>query len=381
MSHARGDETPVKAAACVPPELARPSARVVLVNWKNAPLTLRAARSIAVQLAPGDRLVLVDNGSADGSLAAMRAEVPGLLTLVGTRSPRGGAAQHGQIEVVDARENGGFGAGVMAGAQAMTEDALVLLNNDATARDGFLDALLAPLSDPDVGATTALLLLAGRYRPALAGDDEALVGPDGQRWVRLSEAEADTGEGIILVNSTGNVVDASGNGQDRDWLTPASHLSASPDVFGVCGGACAIRRDAWEAVGGIRTDLFMYYEDTDLSYKLREAGYRVRFASRAIADHEHAASSDAHSPMFMRVNARNRLIVAAEHAPWGVLARALVRSLGRAASAGFSGPAARGIAQGLAALPGALRRRSAAHASCASENAHSSKARRGRERE
>ena len=379
MSHARGDETPVKAAACVPPALARPSARVVLVNWKNAPLTLRAARSIAVQLAPGDRLVLVDNGSADGSLAAMRAEVPGLLALVGTRSPWGGAAQDGQIEVVDARENGGFGAGVMAGARTMTEDALVLLNNDATARDGFLDALLAPLRDPDVGATTALLLLAGRYRPALAGDGEALVGPDGQRWVRLSEAEA--GEGIILVNSTGNVVDASGNGQDRDWLTPASHLSASPDVFGVCGGACAIRRDAWEAVGGIRTDLFMYYEDTDLSYKLHEAGYRGRFACRAIADHEHAASSDAHSPMFTRVNARNRLIVAAEHAPWGVLARAFVRSLGRAASTGFSGPAARGIAEGLVALPGALRRRSAAHAVGASENAHSPEARRGRERE
>ena len=167
----------------------------------------------------------------------------------------------------------------------------------------------------------------------------------------------------------------------RGAIGPASHLSASPDVFGVCGGACAIRRDAWEAVGGIRTDLFMYYEDTDLSYKLREAGYRVRFACRAIADHEHAASSDAHSPMFTRVNARNRLIVAAEHAPWGVLARAFVRSLGRAASTGFSGPAARGIAEGLVALPGALRRRSAAHAVGASENAHSPEARRGRERE
>ena len=355
MSHARGDEAPVEAAACVPPELARPSARVVLVNWKNAPLTLRAARSIAVQLAPGDRLVLVDNGSADGSLAAMRAEVPGLLTLVGTRSPWGGAAQDGQIEVVDARENGGFGAGVMAGARAMTEDALVLLNNDATARDGFLDALLAPLCDPDVGATTALLLLAGRYRPALAGDDEALVGPDGQRWVRLSEAEA--GEGIILVNSTGNVVDASGNGQDRDWLTPASRLSASPDVFGVCGGACAIRRDAWEAVGGIRTDLFMYYEDTDLSYKLHEAGYSVRFVREAVVDHEHAASSDATSPMFTRVNARNRLIVAAEHAAWSVVANALARSIVRAARESFHGPAAHGIAQGIAAIPAALRRR------------------------
>ncbi|MFQ7931823.1 MAG: glycosyltransferase family 2 protein, partial [Pauljensenia sp.] len=47
---------------------ARRSARVVLVNWKNAPLTLRAARSIAPQLRARDTLILVDNGSGDDSL-------------------------------------------------------------------------------------------------------------------------------------------------------------------------------------------------------------------------------------------------------------------------------------------------------------------------
>ena len=317
---------------------ARRSARVVLVNWKNAPLTLRAARSIAPQLRARDTLILVDNGSGDDSLDVLAAHLPELRALAGAGP--GSSAPGAAVEIVNAGVNDGFGAGVMAGASDLREGALVLLNNDATVRDGFLDALLDPLADPMVGATTALILLAGRYREAR--DDEARAGL-----------------GAILVNSTGNIVDSSGNGQDRDWLVPVAQLAAPEQVFGICGGACAIRRDAWEEVGGIRTDLFMYYEDTDLSYKLREAGYDVRFVRQAVVDHEHAASSDATSPMFARVNARNRLIVAAEHASWQVITSALVRSVVRAARAGFRGPAAHGVAQGIAAIPGALRRRHA----------------------
>ena len=49
------------------------SCRVVLVNWKNAPLTLRAAHSIAPQMGQGDHLVIVDNGSDDDSLTILRA--------------------------------------------------------------------------------------------------------------------------------------------------------------------------------------------------------------------------------------------------------------------------------------------------------------------
>ena len=336
---------------------ARRSARVVLVNWKNAPLTLRAARSIAPQLRARDTLILVDNGSGDDSLDVLAAHLPELRVLAGAGP--GSSAPGAAVEIVNAGVNDGFGAGVMAGASDLREGALVLLNNDATVRDGFLDALLDPLADPMVGATTALILLAGRYREARDDEAVALSGNGPTRWVRLSDDEARAGLGAILVNSTGNIVDSSGNGQDRDWLVPVAQLAAPEQVFGICGGACAIRRDAWEEVGGIRTDLFMYYEDTDLSYKLREAGYDVRFVRQAVVDHEHAASSDATSPMFARVNARNRLIVAAEHASWQVIASALVRSVVRAARAGFRGPAAHGVAQGIAAIPGALRRRHA----------------------
>ena len=321
------------------------SARVILVNWKNAPLTLRAAHSIAPQMGQGDHLVIVDNGSDDDSLIVLR---EGLDELRGTADPA-------RVTLVNAGTNDGFGAGVMAGAAGLEEGAVVLLNNDATVRDGFLDALLAPLGEA-VGATTALILLTGRWRPAAPSDEEFLVARDGSRWTRVTDAQ---GGGQVLINSTGNEVDNAGNGYDRSWLDPADSPLPAPEVFGLCGGACAIDADAWRAVGGVRTDLFMYYEDTDLSYKLREAGYDVRFVRQAVVDHEHAASSGATSPMFARVNARNRLIVAAEHASWQVIASALVRSVVRAARAGFRGPAAHGIAQGIAAIPGALRRRHA----------------------
>ena len=266
-----------------------------------------------------------------------------------------GAADPARVSLVNAGTNDGFGAGVMAGAAGLSEDAVVLLNNDATVRDGFLDALLAPLSEA-VGATTALILLTGTWRPSTPSDTEFLVARDGSRWTRV--ADGDSG-GQVLINSTGNEVDHAGNGYDRSWLDPANSPLPAPEVFGLCGGACAIDADAWRAVGGVRTDLFMYYEDTDLSYKLREAGYEVRFVAGAVVDHEHAASSGTSSPMFLRVNARNRIIVAAQHAPWGVVARAIARSIARAVRSGGRGPVARGVLQGLIALPRALRHRTA----------------------
>ena len=319
------------------------SARVILVNWKNAPLTLRAAHSIAPQMEQGDHLVVVDNGSDDDSLTVLREGLGELR----------GAANHARVSLVNAGTNDGFGAGVMAGAAGLEEGTVVLLNNDATVRDGFLDALLAPLGEA-VGATTALILLTGTWRPSTPSDTTFLVARDGSRWTRVTETERG---GQVLINSTGNEVDNAGNGYDRSWLDPADSPLPAPEVFGLCGGACAIDADAWRAVGGVRTDLFMYYEDTDLSYKLREAGYEVRFVAGAVVDHEHAASSGTSSPMFLRVNARNRIIVAAQHAPWGVVARSIARAL----RSGGRGPVARGVLQGLLALPRALRHRTAAH--------------------
>lgn len=316
---------------------ARPSVRVVVVNWRQSELTIRACRSIEKQLRTGDRLVVVDNASGDGSPERLRAA---------------------GLDVIVTGANLGFGAGVNAGAREISEDVLVLLNNDAVARPRFIDAIAADLdgAEPTLGATTALMLLAGRWRRA-AESEPGLDGLTGERWTRLPDEEAAAGQGEVLVNSTGNMVDRSGNGYDRAWLTPLMDLHVEPEVFGICGGACAIRADVWRQLGGFREDLFMYYEDTDFSWRLHEHGYHVRFVPEAVVDHEHAASSGTQSPMFLKVNARNRLLVAADHAPFPVVARALARSVVRTIRTGPHSPQAQGFREALSHLPEAIRSR------------------------
>lgn len=340
---------------------ARPTVRVVIVNWRNPALTLRAARSVAPQLGSGDHLVLVDNGSGDDSVAVIGGGLDALR----------GAAAGARVSLVESPVNAGFGAGVAAGAEGADEDAIALLNNDAIVDDGYLDALLAPLGTTrggaEVGATTALILLSGTWRPLAPGEDRPhLVARDGARWTRLGDDEA--GAGAVLVNSTGNLVDASGNGYDRDWLSPARGLDAPADVFGVCGGACAVSRRAWEAVGGIRTDLFMYYEDTDLSWRLREHGWAVVYVREAVVLHEHASSSGTSSAMFIRVNARNRILVAAAHSPAPVVMQALARTVVRGLRGPRRGAVMTGLAQAVARLPRELRRRTREHTRHPSRN-------------
>lgn len=377
----------------------RKSVRVVIVNWRTPLLTERAARSLWPQLRAGDELVVVDNASAsadphDNSLDHLRR--------LGAKLGSAGPARFG---LVQARRNGGFGYGVNLGARNLRQDALVLLNSDAYALEGFVDALTAPLGHDLVEATTARLLLEGRWRLVDDGAEPAspqapsavkpaspqssspqppgAVGPNAPSGAESADpqspgaveaqTEPTTGathstgsaqlrgldggiwvsdpSGVELINSTGNVVDACGNGHDRSWLAPAKQEHDSPEVFGICGGACAISARAWRQLGGMRQDLFMYYEDTDFSYRLRRAGYRVQYVRQAQARHAHAASSDSASAAFTTWNTRNRLRVATRYAPASVAARALVNTGGRMLLGPQRQARAQGLVQALAHAP------------------------------
>lgn len=377
----------------------RKSVRIVIVNWRTPLLTERAARSLWPQLRAGDELVVVDNASAsadphDNSLDHLRR--------LGAQLGSAGPARFG---LVQARRNGGFGYGVNLGARNLRQDALVLLNSDAYALEGFVDALTAPLGHDLVEATTARLLLEGRWRLVDDGAEPpspqapsavkpaspqssspqppGAVGPNAPSRAESADpqspgaveaqTEPTTGaahstgsaqlrgldggiwvsdpSGVELINSTGNVVDACGNGHDRSWLAPAKQEHDSPEVFGICGGACAISARAWHQLNGMRQDLFMYYEDTDFSYRLRRAGYRVQYVRQAQARHAHAASSDSASAAFTTWNTRNRLRVATRYAPASVAARALVNTGGRMLLGPQRQARAQGLVQALAHAP------------------------------
>lgn len=253
--------------------------RAVVVSWNGAHLLPACLDSLAAQTVPVDVLV-VDNASSDGTAELLEAR--GVRTV---RAPR----------------NLGFAGGAALGMQGATGH-VVLLNNDATFAPDAVEQLLEAFDEPRVGAATAKILLAG-------------TDP-------------------VLVNSTGNVVSGDGRGTDRDFRRPLGTESTDPDVFGFCGGAALLRREMLDDVGGFDPSLFLYYEDTDLSWRLRAAGWSVRYVPTAVAHHLHAASSGTDSPVFRYYNTRNSLIVLTRHAPVLVAGHSFARqSLGLAKAA------------------------------------------------
>lgn len=288
-------------------EGARPqdvSVLAVVVTWRAARTIARCVQSLLDQRTRAELSVLViDNDSQDGTTAELE------------QFDR-------RIEVRRLGNNQGFAGGVAAATSSVRADYVLLLNDDAYLEPDAVDHLLDAMS-PDVGAVTATLLLTGRWRRTSTPVAGALT--DTRVW-----AVPDP-EGQVLVNSTGNVLDPLGRGSDRDWLAARDGLDAPPEVFGFCGGAALLRTEALRGAGGFDPGLFLYYEDTDLSWRIRAIGWEIAWAARAIAWHEHASSTGTTSPVFRYYNSRNQLRVTLRYAPAIAVLRAWLRALAGAA--------------------------------------------------
>ena len=295
---------------------------VVIVTWNAAAVVAECLTAVSAAAAASRHdvtVVVVDNGSADGTSAVVRETTPDAV-------------------VVRSEENLGFAGGAALGIARSRSDVVVLVNDDAVVAPDFVQVLVDSLvASPDrVAAVTAHLLLAGT-------EDAA---------------------GRLLVNSTGNEVTPSGNGRDRGYRTRDGGAPDPTDVFGFCGGAAALRRSALASAGSFDASLFLYYEDTELSWRLRRRGFVVRYEPRAVVVHRHAFSSGTRSDVFAFHNARNRLLVATRHAPGRVALRAWASALGRVAGLalgrgdrGTRGAVLRGTLAAVAALPRELRHR------------------------
>ena len=113
---------------------------VVVLNWRAADLTLRAARAVMADGRPAGRIVVVDNGSTDDSVARLRASLP-------------------EATVVALADNGGISRAYNAGARALDRDTYLFLNNDAFLhRPGTAQVMIDALRDPRVGLVVPRVL-------------------------------------------------------------------------------------------------------------------------------------------------------------------------------------------------------------------------------
>jgi GT2 family glycosyltransferase len=257
------------------PESSDPFVTVVVVTWQGRHLLGPCLRSLRAQTSP-HRLLVVDNASTDGTAEFLAAEFP-------------------EATVVRTAENLGFAGGVAAGLEHAETPCVALLNNDAEAEPGWLAALVGHLErHPGAAAVTSRMLLTDR--PGTLNNTGVLLLPDGY-------------------------------GADRGLGEPDTAYAEPDEVFGFSGGAAALRTAAVRAVGGFPRPFFLYYEDTDVSWRLRLAGWTVRYEPAAVVHHRHSATVDQQSAAFARYNERNRLLMLVRCAPGGFALRAVLRFL------------------------------------------------------
>ncbi len=159
------------------------------------------------------------------------------------------ATHYPQVRLVCRPGNGGFCAAANAGLSAARGHFIQLLNNDTEVTPGWLEAGLAPFADPTVGSVAPLVLVrSDPGRVDSAGDAYTLAGWPTKR----------------------------GHGQ------PAADWTDRPleDVFAASGSSAFYRAAAIRQVGGFDPLLGSYYEDVDLGFRLRWAGYRSVFDAR-----------------------------------------------------------------------------------------------------
>ena len=257
---------------------------MVVVTWQGAHLLPGCLESLRRQTLP-HTVVVVDNGSTDGTEKLLAARFP-------------------EARVVQTGANLGFAGGVQAGLDVAETPFVALLNNDAAAEPGWLAALVdAAEAHPGAAAITSRMLLQDTDPP--------------------------------LLNNTGVVLLDTDYGADRDLRGAASVRTTADSVFGFSGGAALLRLDAVRSVGGFPTRFFLYYEDTDLSWRLRLAGWDIRYEPAAVVHHAHSATVDQTSDRFAFFNERNRLLMLTRCAPASRVLRALLRFVLTTASLGL----------------------------------------------
>jgi GT2 family glycosyltransferase len=131
---------------------------------------------------------------------------------------------------------------------------------------------------------------------------------------------------IDVLNNAGSMVFRDGYGADRAYQEiDRGQYQRPEEVFAFCGGAVCFRTEALRQAGVFDDDFFLYYEDTDLSWRLRALGWTIRYQPAAVARHIHSASAVEWSPLFQFHTDRNRLLMLTKNARAGLAAREVLR--------------------------------------------------------
>jgi GT2 family glycosyltransferase len=238
-----------------------PKCSIVILNWNGKHHLEPCFETLRDLDYPSDKyeVVLVDNGSTDGSLEEMREE-------------------HSWVKLVENAENAGFSKGCNQGVKASSSpEVVVFLNNDMRVEEAWLRELVSPIARGECAATTA-----------------KMYSWDGK-----------------LMNSAGGGMNFHGIGIQRGYLEdPGPEYDWARKTLFACGGAMAMDAQIYEDLNGFDEEFFAYYEDVDLGWRTWIAGHEVIYTPKAVCYHHHSSTSKRlPSEMIRLLQVRNPILV------------------------------------------------------------------------
>lgn len=245
---------------------------VIVVNWNRRELLRACLRSLERQSYPSFEVILVDNGSHDGSAEMAEKEF----------------SQHFRLNVIRNQVNLGFCAANNQGIAAARGAHVALLNNDAEADPLWLASMVAGMdSDPSIGMVASKILV--HEDPSIIDKAGHLIYLDGQNRGR-------------------------GSGQKDEGQFDRVEEVLWPD-----GCACLYRASMLARIGGFDEDFFAYADDAELGLRARIAGWSCIYIPGAVVRHHRGATLGVVSPRRLELIERNRVLLAAKLFPWSLL--------------------------------------------------------------
>lgn len=220
---------------------------IIIVNYNGKHLLEKNLQSVVDTEYEDFEIIVVDNASVDGSIEYLK-------------------KNFSTVKIVESKENLGFGRGNNLGVKEYPNfDAYLFLNNDVSVPKDWLGRLVVTLQEKN---------------------DAGAVGP------KILYSKEKLGNDSRIINSAGIYVDKHFMPYDRyDKEEDTQKYNVVEEVDAIMGGAFLIRRDVFEKTGGFNPKMFLYYEDIDLSLRIRDLGYKIYYNGNAEVYHDHMASS------------------------------------------------------------------------------------------
>ena len=237
----------------------RPTLSIVILSWNTKALTLACLRSLSAETPRHSReVIVVDNGSVDGSADAIAATFP-------------------EVNLVRNTENRLYAEGNNQGADLARGTYLCLLNSDTEVRPGAIDRLVDFLAEhPEYGAVS----------PKLVNVDGSV-----QRACRRFPGLFDA-----LIDSTPIRHTPPGRRRWAHWRMHDFDHEHTRDVEQPPGSCILMRREEYLRLGGLDPKLSLFYNDVDLCKRLWQGGRRIRYLAEAEILHHLGASTSGQGP-------------------------------------------------------------------------------------